>query len=104
MPEIDALQAAVSVELMVVLVENRTEISKAPELEAVHAQLELKKQAAGAGPVGELTARVEADPADLQARFDLAQALYANGKVQEAVDQLTWDPTHPDLLGAVKVS
>ncbi|MHC9236087.1 tetratricopeptide repeat protein [Pseudooceanicola sp. 502str34] len=64
------------------------EISKAPELEAVHAQLELKKQAAGAGPVGELTARVEADPADLQARFDLAQALYANGKVQEAVDQL----------------
>ncbi|MCA0921808.1 thioredoxin family protein [Pseudooceanicola nanhaiensis] len=64
------------------------EISAAPELEAVHAQLELKKQAAGAGPVGELTAKVEADPADLQARFDLAQALYANGKVQEAVDQL----------------
>jgi len=28
------------------------------------------------------------DPADLQARFDLATALHASGKVQEAVDQL----------------
>jgi len=64
------------------------EISKTPELEAAHAQLELKKQAAGAGPVGELKAKVEADPADLQARFDLAKALHAGGQVQEAVDEL----------------
>ncbi|MBR9764282.1 MAG: thioredoxin [Rhodobacteraceae bacterium] len=64
------------------------EISKAPELEAAHAQLELARQAADAGPVAELTARVEADPADHQARFDLAQALYASGQAQEAVDQL----------------
>ena len=64
------------------------EISKAPELEAAFAQLELKKQAAGAGPVGELRAKVEADPADLQARFDLAKALHAHGQVQEAVDEL----------------
>lgn len=64
------------------------EISKSPELEAAHAQLELKKQAAGAGPVGELKARVEADPDDLQARFDLAKALHASGQVQEAVDEL----------------
>ena len=33
-------------------------------------------------------ARIEADPADHQARFDLAQALHAKGQVQEAVDQL----------------
>ncbi|WP_375688971.1 tetratricopeptide repeat protein [Pseudooceanicola sp. LIPI14-2-Ac024] len=64
------------------------EISQTAELEAAHAQLELRKQAAGAGPVDELRARVEADPADLQARFDLAQALHAQGDVQEAVDQL----------------
>ena len=64
------------------------EISKAPELEAAFAQLELKKQAAGAGPVGELRAKVEENPDDLQARFDLAKALHAHGQVQEAVDAL----------------
>ncbi|MFC3119049.1 thioredoxin [Jhaorihella thermophila] len=64
------------------------EISHAAELEAAHAQLELAKQAADAGPVAELQARVEANPDDHQARFDLAQALYANGRTQEAVDQL----------------
>ncbi|MBT9386695.1 thioredoxin [Pseudooceanicola sp. CBS1P-1] len=64
------------------------EISSAPELEAAHAQLELAKQAANAGPVAELRARVEADPADLQARFDLAQALHAAGEVEAAVAEL----------------
>ena len=64
------------------------EISKAPELEAAHAQLELARQAADAGPVAELTAAVEADEANLQARFDLAQALYANGDAEGAVNQL----------------
>ncbi|QPM91610.1 thioredoxin [Pseudooceanicola algae] len=64
------------------------EISSAPELEAAHAQLELARQAADAGPVAELRAAVEADPADLQARFDLALALHATGEVQEAVDAL----------------
>ncbi|WP_193080214.1 thioredoxin family protein [Pseudooceanicola spongiae] len=64
------------------------EISTAPELEAAHAQIELAKQAANAGPVAELAAQVEADPTDHQARFDLALALHAAGQVQEAVDQL----------------
>ena len=64
------------------------EISKAPELEAAHAQLELAKQAAGVGPVAELTAKVEADPDDHQARYDLAQALYAQGDGEGAVDHL----------------
>ncbi len=63
-------------------------ISTAPELEAAHAQIELARQAADAGPLGDLRAAVEADPADNQARFDLAQALHANGDVQEAVDEL----------------
>ena len=64
------------------------EISGAAELEAAHAQLELAKQAADAGPVAELTAQVEAEPDNHQARFDLAQALYANGNAEEAVEQL----------------
>ena len=64
------------------------EISHAPELEAAHAQIELRKQAAKAGPVAELQAQVAADPANHQARFDLATALHAEGRVQEAVDQL----------------
>lgn len=50
--------------------------------------MELAKQAADAGPVAELTAAVEADPDNHQARFDLAQALHANGDVEEAVAQL----------------
>ena len=64
------------------------EISKSPELEAAHAQLQLARQASDAGPVEELKAAVEADPTDLQARFDLAQALHATGDVEGAVDQL----------------
>jgi putative thioredoxin len=58
------------------------------EIEAVHAQIALARQAQNAGPVDALRAAVEADPANHQARFDLAQALYAEGKAQEAVDAL----------------
>lgn len=64
------------------------EISTDPVLEAVHAQITLAKEAANAGPVAELQATVEAEPDNHQARFDLATALHANGKVQEAVDEL----------------
>lgn len=64
------------------------EISKAPELEAAHAQLQLARQAADAGPVAELTEKVEQNPDDHQARFDLAQALYAHGDADAAVTHL----------------
>ncbi len=63
-------------------------IAKAKEIEAVRAQLELARQAANAGPEQELRAAVTADPQDRQARFDLALALHAAGKVDEAVDVL----------------
>lgn len=63
-------------------------IAGAKEIEAARAQIELAKQAAKAGPEAELRAAVEADPANHQARFDLAVALNAAGKVEEAVDQL----------------
>jgi Thioredoxin domain-containing protein len=64
------------------------EISTSVELEAAHAQLELAKQAANSGPVADLEAKVAADADDHQARFDLAQALYAAGDGQAAVDHL----------------
>ncbi|PYC47681.1 co-chaperone YbbN [Litorivita pollutaquae] len=64
------------------------EISTAPELEAAHAQLELARQAEGAGPVDDLRAAVDANPDDMQARFDLAQALHGAGQVEEAVEAL----------------
>jgi putative thioredoxin len=63
-------------------------IAKAKEIEAARAQIELARQAAQAGPEAELRRAVEADPANHQARFDLALALHANGKVEEAVDEL----------------
>lgn len=64
------------------------EIAKTKEYEGARAQLELARQAQNAGPVAELRTRVEADPANHQARFDLAQALFAKGEVSEAVDEL----------------
>ena len=57
-------------------------------IEAARAQLALARQAAGAGPLGELEARVNADPADQQARLDYATALHASGRVEDAIDQL----------------
>jgi putative thioredoxin len=63
-------------------------VAKSKELEAAKAQIELAKQAANAGPEAELRAAVAADPDNHQARFDLAVALNAAGKVEEAVDEL----------------
>lgn len=63
-------------------------IAHAKEVEAARAQIELAKQAANAGPEAELRAAVAANPDDHQARFDLAVALNASGKVDEAVDEL----------------
>lgn len=64
------------------------EISTAPEIEAVHAQLTLARQAVDTGPIADLEAAVEADPADHQARYDLSLALVANGQSGDAVDHL----------------
>lgn len=64
------------------------DMADAPEIEAARAQLELARQAENAGPVAELRAAVEANPADQQARFDLAQALHASGDAEGAVGEL----------------
>ena len=63
-------------------------IRNAPEFEAARAQIELTRQAENAGSVSDLAAAVEADPDNHQARFDYAQALYASGNTEEAVEQL----------------
>ncbi|WP_209424600.1 thioredoxin [Pararhodobacter sp. SW119] len=63
-------------------------IASAKELEAARAQLALARQAANAGPVEDYRARIEADPDDHQARFDLAQALHARGDAAGAIDEL----------------
>ena len=65
-----------------------SDISDSTQLEAVFAQLALARQAANAGPVADLQAAVTQNPDDLQARFDLAQALHATGDAQAAVDAL----------------
>lgn len=64
------------------------EIAKAKDIEAARAQIELARQAANAGPEADLRAAVAANENDPQARFDLALALHAAGKVDEAVDEL----------------
>jgi len=56
---------------------------------AARAALELAEQAsASTGAVGELQQKVEQNPADHQARFDLALALYGGGEAEAAIDQL----------------
>ena len=63
-------------------------IAKAQDVEAARAQLELARQAASAGPVTDLLNTVLAQPDNHQARFDLALALHAAGKVDGAVEEL----------------
>lgn len=64
------------------------EISGDPLLEAVRAQIALAREAANAGPLDDLTASVEADADNHEARFDLAVAQHANGQTEEAVATL----------------
>ena len=64
------------------------EISESPEIESVHAQIELAKQARDAGPINDLVSLIEKKPGDHDARFKLAQALHGAGQIEDAVDQL----------------
>jgi putative thioredoxin len=58
-------------------------------ISAALAALDLAEKAAGAaGALDAAKARVEADAADHQARFDLALALYAGGEREAAIDAL----------------
>jgi putative thioredoxin len=59
-----------------------------PRVAAVRAQLELAGQAAALGDAGPLEARIAANPADHQARFDLALLRNSQGDRLGAVEQL----------------
>ena len=65
------------------------ETSVAPAVAKATAALELAEQSAGAvGQLGELQAKVAADPKDWQSRYDLALALYASDEQEKALDEL----------------
>jgi putative thioredoxin len=55
---------------------------------SIRAAIELAKQSANAGETGPLEAAVAADPKNYQARIDLAIALAATGRKQDAATQL----------------
>jgi putative thioredoxin len=64
-------------------------LAKDKALEAARTALELAEQGRkAAGATAELEAKVAADPNDLQARYDLALALYGAGKAEPALDAL----------------
>lgn len=64
------------------------DLAKHADIVAVRTTLELADEASKAGPLGELEQRVATDPADHQARFDLALAQFAAGRREEALDHL----------------
>lgn len=59
-----------------------------PRIAALKARMALARQTADLDDVVELEARITRDPADHQARFDLALVLAAKDHKQEAADQL----------------
>ena len=63
-------------------------IAKTKDMDAVRAQIDLARQAATAGPEEDLRAAHLADPTNPQVMFDLALALLATDKAQDAVDML----------------
>jgi putative thioredoxin len=59
-----------------------------PSVAAARAAIELAEQSKSVGPVGDLEKKVNENPKDWQARFDLAVALNAKGKRNDALDHL----------------
>ena len=58
------------------------------EATALKASLELAEQSADLGEAADLQSKLESDPDNIQARFDLAIALNSKNKREEAVDHL----------------
>ncbi len=63
-------------------------IAKDKELLAATSAIEVAEQASTVGPIADLMEKLAQDENDLQARYDLAMALYAAGKHESAVSEL----------------
>jgi putative thioredoxin len=59
-----------------------------PEIAGVRSALEFAAAASGAGDTRELAQKVAQNPGDLQARYDLAEALAARGDMEAATEHL----------------
>jgi putative thioredoxin len=65
------------------------EIERSSEIAAARSALDLAEQAQKAtGSAGKLRARLEQNPDDHEARFDLATALFGGGQREAAIDEL----------------
>jgi putative thioredoxin len=64
------------------------EMAAKPAFASVKAAIELAEQTANSGPLAKLEAQVAADPADHQARYDLAIALHGAGEHEAAAEAL----------------
>lgn len=64
------------------------ELRASDEVKAAMAALELAEQSANPVDVTEYVRRLELDPGDHQARYDMAMALYGAGRNGDAIDEL----------------
>ncbi len=64
------------------------ELAKDKALDPVRTAIELAEQSGATGNAAELEAKLAQNPSDHQVRFDLALAHYAEGRKEQAVDQL----------------
>ncbi len=64
------------------------DMAKDPDVVAARAALALIDDLGETGGPDALQTRVDAEPADLQARYDLARALYARGRADDAIQAL----------------
>jgi putative thioredoxin len=64
------------------------EMAKDKSFDPIRTTLELAEQAGKTGASADLATKVAGNPADHQARYDLALAYYAEGKREQAVDEL----------------
>lgn len=93
---VDAIAALAKIQLDLGDIDNAKElVAMAPADAAAHAGLasvraaiDLAEQAASLGDLGTFQTRIDADPNDFQARFDLALGLNGRNMRDEAVDQL----------------
>lgn len=83
-----ALAAGDSEQAQEILAHAPPEKQNDPAIVGVRAALELSANAPAAGESDELAQKVAANPKDLQARYDYAEALSARGDLEAASDQL----------------